>query len=133
MIVDPAKLDLLKEPFGVLIKADLVNRESITEMLRSASKIVTVGDTTTEKLIGFEIMPDISVIDGKEKRVVKTTKLEYKVDEVLKFKNNPGELGEDIISAIRNLAFQKNIQYEYNKPQSNGTDTIENSRLKGFK
>ena len=113
MIVDPAKLDLLKEPFGILIKEDLVNRKSITEMLRSAFKIVTVGDTTTEKLIGFGIMPDISVIDGKEKRVVKTTKLDYKVDEVLKFKNNPGELGEDIISAIRNLASQKNTPDEY--------------------
>lgn len=111
--MDPAKLDLLKEPFGILIKDDLVNREFITGMLRSASKIVTVGDTTTEKLIGFGIMPDISVIDGKEKRVVKTTKLEYKVDEVLEFKNNPGELDEEIVYAIRNLVSQKNTLDEY--------------------
>jgi uncharacterized protein (UPF0218 family) len=107
MKVNPEKLDLLKEPFGILIKDSLVNKMSVIEILGSAPKIVSVGDTTTEKLISYGIIPDISVIDGKEKRVIKTMKLEYDVDKVLKLKNNPGELNEEIISTVRELVSQK--------------------------
>lgn len=106
MKVNPEKLSLLKEPFGILIKDSLVNKAFVTEMLGSAPKIVTVGDTTTEKLVGYGIIPDISVIDGKEKRAIKTKKLEYYVDKVIKLSNNPGELDDKIISEVRKLVLQ---------------------------
>ena len=105
--MNPKKLYLLKEPFGILIKDSLVNKAFVTEMLGNAPKIVTVGDTTTEKLIGYGIIPDISVIDCKEKRVIKITKLEYDVDKVIKLNNNPGELDDEIISEVRKLILQK--------------------------
>ncbi|MGD9533808.1 MAG: GTP-dependent dephospho-CoA kinase family protein [Candidatus Nitrosocosmicus sp.] len=117
MKVNPEKLDLLKEPFGILIKDNLVNKKNVTQILGNASKIVTVGDTTTEKLLGFGIIPDISVIDGKEKRVIKTTKLDYEVDRVLKLNNNPGELDEKIISEVRKLVFQTEVEADGNNSE----------------
>jgi uncharacterized protein (UPF0218 family) len=117
MKVNPEKLDLLKEPFGILIKDNLVNKKNVTQTLGNASKIVTVGDTTTEKLLGFGIIPDISVIDGKEKRVIKTTKLDYEVDRVLKLNNNPGELDEKIISEVRKLVFQTEEEADGNNSE----------------
>lgn len=117
MKVNPEKLDLLKEPFGILIKDNLVNKKNVTQTLGNASKIVTVGDTTTEKLLGFGIIPDISVIDGKEKRVIKTTKLDYEVDRVLKLNNNPGELDEKIISEVRKLVFQSEVEADGNNSE----------------
>jgi uncharacterized protein (UPF0218 family) len=124
MKVNPEKLDLLKEPFGILIKDSLVNKMSVIEILGSAPKIVSVGDTTTEKLIGYGIIPDISVIDGKEKRVIKTTKLEYDVDKVLKLKNNPGELNEEIISTVRELVSQKEEGAENIPPEKESRPKI---------
>lgn len=132
MKVNPEKLSLLKEPFGVLIKDNLVNKAFVTEMLGNAPKIVTVGDTTTEKLIGYGIIPDISVIDGKEKRVIKTTKLDYDVDKVIKLSNNPGELDDNIIAEVRKLFFQNqgvgNNISEGNKNKLKVTNSVEGAK-----
>jgi uncharacterized protein (UPF0218 family) len=52
MILDPTKLDLLKEPFGTLIRDNEVTIDLVTEILKKAPKVIAVGDTTTEKLVG---------------------------------------------------------------------------------
>lgn len=103
MILDPTKLDLLKEPFGILIRDDEVTARVITEILNKAQKVIAVGDTTTEKLVGFGLVPYISVTDCKEKRVIKTSKFEYPVDKTIHFQNKPGELSEQVIREVRKL------------------------------
>jgi uncharacterized protein (UPF0218 family) len=103
MILDPTKLDLLKEPFGTLVKDNEVTIELLTEILKKAPKVIAVGDTTTEKLVGFGFVPDISVTDCKEKRVIKTSKFEYPVDKTIHLQNKPGELSEHVILEVRKL------------------------------
>jgi len=103
MILDPTKLDLLKEPFGTLIKDNEVTVELVTEILKKAPKVIAVGDTTTEKLVGFGFIPDISVTDCKEKRVIKTSKFEYPVDKTIHLQNKPGELSEQVVLEVRKL------------------------------
>lgn len=103
MILDQSKLDLLKEPFGRLIKEKEVTINLVTEILKKAPKVIAVGDTTTEKLVGFGFVPDISVTDCKEKRVIKTSKFEYPVDKVMHLQNKPGELSEQVVLEVRKL------------------------------
>ena len=103
MILDPTKLDLLKEPFGKLIRDNEVTVSLVTEILKKAPKVIAVGDTTTEKLVGFGIVPDISVTDCMEKRVIKTSKFEYPVDKTIHLHNKPGELSEQVVLEVKKL------------------------------
>ena len=107
MKIDQSQLNLLKEPFGVLIKDDNINKESLNGEIGRANKIITVGDTTTEKLVRLGHIPDISVVDGKEKRIKKNKIFEYPADKVLHFENHPGELDEHIIVEILQLTQSK--------------------------
>lgn len=103
MILDPSKIDLLKEPFGKLIKENEVTIDLVTEILQKAPKVIAVGDTTTEKLVGFGFVPDISVTDCMEKRIIKTSKFEYPVDKMIHLRNKPGELSEQVVLEVRKL------------------------------
>ena len=103
MKLDPTKLDLFKEPFGTLIRNNDVTKDQILDILNKAQKVITIGDTTTEKFVGFGYLPDVSVIDGKEKRVIKTSVCDYPVDRILRLQNKPGELSEHVIVEVRKL------------------------------
>lgn len=103
MILDPTKLDLLKEPFGTLIRDNEVTIDLVTEILKKAPKVIAVGDTTTEKLVGFGFIPDISVTDCMEKRVIRASKLEYPVDKTIHLDNKPGELSEQVVLEVKKL------------------------------
>lgn len=107
MKIDQSQLSLLKEPFGVIIKDDDINKESLNQEIGRAHKIITVGDTTTEKLVSLGYIPDISVVDGKEKRIKKHKIFEYPRDKILHFENKPGELDEQIIAEILQLTQSK--------------------------
>jgi GTP-dependent dephospho-CoA kinase len=101
--IDQSHLGLLKEPFGKLIKNDTINKESLNREFGRAHKIITIGDTTTEKLVLLGYIPDISVVDGKEKRIKKPKIFEYPTDKILHFENKPGELDENVITQIIQL------------------------------
>ncbi len=112
MRVNPKYSNLLKEPFGMLIKENEVNKEKIYQIIRKSDKIVTVGDTTTQKFIEFGYIPDLSIIDYKEKRVMKSKNIEYEVDKVINCKNMPGEITIQVIDLIKKL-----ITIKFNKIQ----------------
>ncbi len=66
----PLTLDVLaelKKPFGTLIPDAEVTKEKIASAVRSG-RVMTVGDATTERLLAFGIVPDVAVVDGKERR-----------------------------------------------------------------
>ena len=69
MPLTPECLRILKEPFGNLIPDKNITRSRLNAILKNAKKIISVGDATTERLISFGIIPNISVIDGKERRM----------------------------------------------------------------
>ena len=68
-------IDYLRKPLGELISYDQVEKQKIIELRRATRKLITVGDTTTAKVISFSIVPDVSVVDGFEKRLVSKTSI----------------------------------------------------------
>ncbi len=60
--------DQLKIPLGILLPIGQDNKENIQKYLSDTSYIITVGDRTTEKMIDFDLIPSLQIIDGLEKR-----------------------------------------------------------------
>ena len=60
--------DQLKTPLGILLPIGQDNKENIQKYLSDNSYIITVGDRTTEKMIDFDVIPSLQIIDGFEKR-----------------------------------------------------------------
>jgi len=58
----------LKRPLGILLKDVDATKENILKNILSSSFIISVGDATTEKLIKYEIVPSLQIVDGLEKR-----------------------------------------------------------------
>lgn len=48
-----------------------MTKERISAMTTGAKKVITVGDATTERLLGFGITPDLAIVDGKERRLAR--------------------------------------------------------------
>ena len=103
MLINSKFVNLLKEPFGILIKEDKVNKEILFPFISKSNKIVTVGDTTTEKLLKFGYIPNLSVIDNKEKRILKNKNMEFDVDKKFYFNNRPGEINGDVLDLIKKI------------------------------
>jgi GTP-dependent dephospho-CoA kinase len=59
----------LKIPLGLLLPESQVSKSNIQKHLSENSYIITVGDRTTEKMIGFDLIPSLQIIDSQEKRV----------------------------------------------------------------
>jgi len=59
----------LKIPLGVLLPIGQDNKTNIQKYLSDNSYIITVGDRTTEKMIDFDLIPSLQIIDGLEKRI----------------------------------------------------------------
>jgi GTP-dependent dephospho-CoA kinase len=103
MQVNPKHTDLLKEPFGELIKESEVSKEKIQPFIKRSNKVITVGDTTTEKFVKFGFIPDLSIIDNKEKRMAKDKPVEYSADKKIYLENKPGEVNAEVVSLIREI------------------------------
>lgn len=66
MILPDSLRDELKAPLGILLKD--TSKENISKYLAPNSYLITVGDATTEKLLGFGLVPSLQIVDGYEKR-----------------------------------------------------------------
>ncbi len=60
--------DTLKIPLGILLPENQTDKTNIQKYFSENSYIISVGDRTTEKMIGFDLIPSLQIIDGKEKR-----------------------------------------------------------------
>ncbi|MGB7675683.1 MAG: hypothetical protein WBL54_04090, partial [Nitrososphaeraceae archaeon] len=63
MQIKPEIIEELKKPQGILILDEQITLESIKKYLINAQKVISVGDATTNKLLSYGIIPDVSVID----------------------------------------------------------------------
>lgn len=61
-------IDLLRKPLGEVINYNQVEKRKIIELREATSKFITVGDTTTAQVVSFDVVPEVSVVDGFEKR-----------------------------------------------------------------
>lgn len=64
-------LEALKRPFGTLVSDRQVTKEKVSAIVKGAKSIITVGDATTERLLGFGITPHLAIVDGKERRLAR--------------------------------------------------------------
>jgi len=58
----------MKIPLGMLIPENQTSKNEIQKYLSENSYIITVGDRTTEKMIDFDLIPSLQIVDGQEKR-----------------------------------------------------------------
>ena len=109
MSIPPDVLAELKKPLGKLIlDSDITERKIRKEISDIKHKIITVGDRSTERLVSFNIYPDLAIIDGVERRQEKDTTL---ADRMLGFKakdvtsisciNPAGTITQEAIAKIR--------------------------------
>jgi uncharacterized protein (UPF0218 family) len=81
--IPPEVLAELKKPLGKLIPDNDITKNKIKkELLDLKNKIITVGDRSTERLVSFDIYPDLAVIDGVERRQEKNTFLGDRMTEL---------------------------------------------------
>lgn len=65
-------INILKKPFGELIKQEEISKQKINSLVKDSKVLITVGDATTEKIISFGLTPDLSIIDCVERRIRRT-------------------------------------------------------------
>ena len=58
----------MKIPLGILVPENQTQKNEIQKFLSDNSYLITVGDRTTEKMINFDLIPSLQIIDGQEKR-----------------------------------------------------------------
>lgn len=103
----------LRKPFGTLLVDKDITKQKIKSFLKNAKTVVSVGDATTDRLVSFGILPDLSVIDGKERRLRRGTitrtsyylsssfsQRYYKIRE-LRCLNPPGSISKEAISVLQ--------------------------------
>ena len=100
MSAGPNDRDLLKQPFGTLVSEKDITKQKILSMLEGAKKIISVGDATTERLISFNIMPDIAVIDGVERRALRGRSINYYAKQIL-CKNPAGTISKEAVHVLQ--------------------------------
>ena len=97
----------LKIPLGELLPESQADKENILKHIDENSYIITVGDRTTEKMIEFELIPSLQIIDSQEKRVKREPpKLSEKTTEI-KIDNPAAEITPQSIDTIKK-AFSMN-------------------------
>ncbi len=90
----------LKIPLGILLPESQADKTNIQKHLSDNSYIISVGDRTTEKMIGFDLIPSLQIIDGQEKRERRDPpKLQNATE--LTVDNPPAEITSQSISIIR--------------------------------
>lgn len=58
----------MKIPLGILVPEDKADKQTVLGHLGDDFCLITVGDRTTEKMIGFGLVPSLQIVDGVEKR-----------------------------------------------------------------
>jgi uncharacterized protein (UPF0218 family) len=100
MLTRASNNDPLKKPFGTLVIDKEINKSKIVSMLSSVTKIITVGDATTERIVSFGITPDIAVIDGVERRSQRDRSINYHAKELV-CKNPAGMISNEAIEVLQ--------------------------------
>ncbi len=104
----PANLrDELKFPLGKLILNDSSEKESYIQKIYSEKVVITVGDATSELLLGMGLTPLLHIIDGREKREKRSHLLAESTNTELTVKNNPGEISTESYNLIKDIFEQK--------------------------
>ncbi len=90
----------MKIPLGTLLPESKADKDNIKKYLSEDSYVISVGDRTTEKMIDFDLIPSLQIIDGHEKREKREPpKLEQATE--LTVDNPAAEITFESISTIK--------------------------------
>ena len=92
----------LKTPLGLLLPESQTTKENIIKHLPQESYLITVGDATTEKMLKFEIIPSLQIVDSQEKRVKRELPSTTKIESNISCDNPAGEITVQSLEAIKN-------------------------------
>lgn len=90
----------LKIPLGDLLPESQVNKEAIQKAV-TGKYVISVGDRTTEKMIGFGLVPSLQIIDNQEKREKREVFDKEGVSSLLECKNPAAEISPQSIETIK--------------------------------
>ena len=121
MPITEEHLEILKKPFGDLIKNEEVTKEKILEILNKLPNgnqisLVTVGDATTEKILSFGIFPQLAIIDGVERRIKRSESKNLKIKKaysrnekikIYKCSNKQGSISSKAYNIIKTIIANK--------------------------
>ena len=93
--------DQLKIPLGTLLLDKDTAKENILNQIPHGSFIISVGDATTEKLLNYDIVPSLQIVDAKEKRSKRETPSLHGIKTHLKCDNPAAEISEQSIEEIK--------------------------------
>ncbi len=91
----------LKIPLGILLLDNQTTKENMLKYTQSCPFIITVGDATTEKMLGFGITPSLQIIDAKEKRSKRAPPSNETVATIISCDNPSGEITNESIAVIK--------------------------------
>ncbi len=91
----------LKIPLGKLLLNKDAIKEKILQEIPKDSYIITVGDATTEKMLGFDIIPSLQIVDEQEKRTKRPAPDTSGINTTLSCGNPAGEISEESIEKIK--------------------------------
>ncbi len=100
--------DQLKIPLGKLILEELTSKENILREIPQDSFIITVGDAITEKMMNFDIMPSLQIVDGQEKRIARDPPSTKMIKTNLTCDNPAAEITSRAIDTIKKAFQSKN-------------------------
>ncbi len=98
--------DSLKQPMGLLLRDSEATKDNILKTIPKGAFLITVGDATTEKLIKFELVPSLQIVDSMEKRHKREPPL-GRVKTVMKCYNPAAEITDESINSIKNAFGQE--------------------------
>ena len=93
----------LKTPLGKLILDSSSEKENYIRSVYSEKVVITVGDATSELLIGMGLTPLLHIIDGQEKRMKRSPPLADSINTELTVKNNPGEISLESFNLLKTI------------------------------
>ncbi len=93
--------DQFKTPLGKLIPNSRVTKEAILESIPTDSFVITVGDATTEKMMGFGMIPSLQIIDNQEKRNQRNPLSGEGIKTNLECNNPAAQITQESIDAIQ--------------------------------
>jgi len=114
MPLTPDDILALKKPFGILILDKDATKNNILNHLKLAKRIITVGDATTDRIYSFGVVPNVAIIDGKERRSKRNYPDAYHAKE-LRCSNKKGTISADAVNVLRSamsMAFPVRIMVE---------------------
>jgi GTP-dependent dephospho-CoA kinase len=90
----------LAVPLGTVYSAEQTKGTDFENLVRSAPMTVTVGDRVTDTLGAMGRTPDVQVVDGVERRVVRTIPA-VPYARLIRVKNPAGMITDDAIAGMK--------------------------------